>query len=135
MKEGICSWFFVSMYLEMGKCGAAAALPVLIFHSCANFWFCHAFSFAFFVHFWQFCSFLHDFEHFSGLMFCQCYFVSFYHLCEFSISRAFSKYYLAEEAWRVRWWKMTFWKTYFEENGKIQMLFLNIFLVNFIKEQ
>ena len=48
---------------EMEKGAAAAALRELIFHSCDNVWFCHAFKkiFAFFV---QFLAFLQIFARF-----------------------------------------------------------------------
>ena len=46
---------------------AAAALRVLIFHVCANFWFFSCVLLkvlAFFVQFWAFLLILHDFGHF-----------------------------------------------------------------------
>ena len=46
--------------------------PVLIFHSCANFWFLHAFlkEICIFVcNFWHFCLFLHNFERFLQIFY------------------------------------------------------------------
>ena len=79
----------IALYQRWKKVASAAALRVIIFHSCANFWFCHAFLkrflpfLAFLLIFARLCaSFAHILcANFSGSTFFQCYFVSFFHLC------------------------------------------------------
>ena len=51
----------------------------------------------------------------------------------FSISRTFRKCYVFEVVWSLRWWKLKFCISFFENNGKIQLNFLNSCFVKFLK--
>ena len=96
------SLFYTEVFQRWKKSVAAVALSVLIFHSCANFWFFAGAFLKIFVFSVQFLAFLLIFAWFlyflahvlgancSGSKFCLCCFVSFFHLWSLPTPRLLS---------------------------------------------